>query len=154
MALYYEVRNYLLEPDKHICRLTFNDQPLARTWRLGKLQYTLDSTKIDQEANQPAQNHFEEEFMSDEYNVFDEFVGGLEQIDYLTDYMNYGISSQLVVFDDEKGKTKTIARKDYTFDDFDKDEEIFTTQIMIRTMNTLLISYMLRNLKLIHTQVK
>ena len=35
--------------------------------------------------------------------------------------MNYGISLQLVVFDDEKGKTKTIARKDYTFDDFDKD---------------------------------
>lgn len=121
MALYYEVRNYLLKPDKHICRLTFNDQPLARTWRLGKLRYTLDSTKIDQEANQPAQNHFEEEFMSDEYNVFDEFVGGLEQIDYLTDYMNYGISLQLVVFDDEKGKTKTISRKDYTFDDFDKD---------------------------------
>ena len=58
MALYYEVRNYLLKPDKHICRLTFNDQPLARTWRLGKLRYTLDSTKIDQEANQPAQNHF------------------------------------------------------------------------------------------------
>ena len=52
MALYYEVRNYLLKPDKHICRLTFNDQPLARTWRLGKLRYTLDSTKIDQEANQ------------------------------------------------------------------------------------------------------
>ena len=121
MATYYEVRNYLLKPDEYIYRLTFNDQPLARIWKLGKLQYTLDSTKIDQENNQPAQNSFEEEFISDAYNVFDEFVGGLEQIDHLADYMNYGISLQLVIFDDENGKTKTIAQKDYTFDDFDRD---------------------------------
>lgn len=121
MATYYEIRNYLLKPDRYIYRLTFDNQPLDRSWRVGKLQYTLESKRAYQENNEEIQNRFEDVFETNEYDPFDEYVGGLEQINDFEKYMNYGISLQLVSFDTETRKTKTIGRRDYTFDDFDKD---------------------------------
>ncbi len=76
-------------------------------------------------------------------------------MDYLTDYMNmvYPYSSLSSMM---KKETKTIAEKTIHLMTLIKDvvrRNIYDPNYD-RTMNTLLISYMLRNSKLIHTQVE
>ena len=121
MATHYEIHEYRLNPKNKIYSLCYADGQLNREWTLGELTFLREDSRKWPYWNGTVESVYDN-WNSYKWEIEDALWNNLLVSKSLEEYLNFGLSLQLLEVDDDSHQSKVLERKDYTFDDFDKQD--------------------------------
>ena len=121
MATHYEIHEYRLNPKNKIHSLCYADGQLNREWTLGELTFLREDSRKWPYWNGTIESVYDD-WNSYKWEIEDALWNNLLVSNSLEEYLNFGLSLQLLEIDDDSHQSKVLEREDYTFDDFDKQD--------------------------------
>lgn len=121
MATHYEIHEYRLNPKNKIYSLCYADGQLNREWTLGELTFLREDSRKWPYWNGTIESVYDD-WNSYKWEIEDALWNNLLVSNSLEEYLNFGLSLQLLEIDDDSHQSKVLEREDYTFDDFDKQD--------------------------------